>query len=165
MFSSYFGVWLQDNLKWNKHIKEITRRANKKLFHLRDCRKSHLPTHVGLTIFKSIIRPTLKYASPVWGGIPKYLQDEVERVQTKCQKIIGLEKNHLQSLKERRGTATRREAIRIQVNRSYLCHSLLPAPTDHQYNLRKNNESSRYKLSGTERHKKSFMARACKYLL
>ena len=57
------GLWLQDNLKWNKHIEEITRRANRKLYHLRDCRKSHLPTHVGLTIFKSIIRPTLEYAS------------------------------------------------------------------------------------------------------
>ena len=159
------GIWLQDNLKWNKHIEEITRRANRKLYHLRDCRKSHLPTHVDLTIFKSIIRSTLEYASLVWGGIPKYLEDEVERVQTRCLKIIDLEKNHLPSLKERRETATRREAIRIQVNPSHPCHSLLPALADHQYNLRKNNKSSRYKLSGTERHKQSFMARACKSLL
>ena len=52
----------------------------------------------------------------MWGGIPKYLQDEVGRVQNRCLKIIGLEKNHLQLLKDRRETATRREAIRIQVN-------------------------------------------------
>ena len=50
---------------------------------------------------------------------------------------IGLENNHLQSLKDRKGTATRREAIRIQVNPSHPCHSLLPALADDQYNLRK----------------------------
>ena len=84
------GVWLQNNLKWNQHIEEITRRGNKKLYHLRDCRKSYLPTLVGLTVFKSVIRPTLEYA-PVWGGIPKYLQNKDERAQTRCLKIIGLE--------------------------------------------------------------------------
>ena len=31
------GVWLQDNLKWNKRIEEITHRAYRKLHHLRDC--------------------------------------------------------------------------------------------------------------------------------
>ena len=152
-------------MKWNKHIEEITRRANRKLYYQRDCRKSHLPIHVDLTIFKSTIRPTLEYASPVWGGIPKYLQDEVELVQTRCLQIIGLEKHHLHSLKDRRETATRREAVRIQASPSHTCHSLLPALADHQNNLRKNNKSSRYKFSGTERHKQSFMARACKYFL
>ena len=159
------GVLLQDNLKWNKHVEEITRRANGKLYHLRDCRKSYHPTHVGLTIFKSIIRPTLEHAPPVWGGKPKYRQDKVERVQTRCLKIMGLEKNNLPSLKDRRETATRREAIRIQAYPSHPCHSLLPALVDHQYNLRKNNKSSRYKLTGTERHKQSFITRACKYFL
>ena len=86
------GVWLQDNLKWNKHIEEITRRANKELYHQRDCRKSYHPTHVDLTIFKSIIRPTLEFTSPVWGGTSKHLKDEVEHVPTTCLKIIGQEK-------------------------------------------------------------------------
>ena len=26
------GVWIQDNLKWNTHIEEITKKANKRLF-------------------------------------------------------------------------------------------------------------------------------------
>ena len=43
------GVWIQDNLKWNTHIEEITKKANKRLFYLRECRRANLPIKVGLT--------------------------------------------------------------------------------------------------------------------
>ena len=47
------GVPFQNNLKWNAHIEDITRKANKRLYNLRECRKSHLP---------SVLLPTnLKY--------------------------------------------------------------------------------------------------------
>jgi hypothetical protein len=68
------GVWQQNNLKWNKHVFETVRKVNKQLFHLRECRRSKLPVEVGLTTYISKIRPILKYASPVWGGLPKYLE-------------------------------------------------------------------------------------------
>ena len=28
------GVWIQDNFKWNTHIEEFTKKANKRLFYL-----------------------------------------------------------------------------------------------------------------------------------
>ena len=62
-------VGCQSNLKWNSHIKEITRKGNS-LNHLRQCRKAHLPKEVGLTIYCTKIRPLLEYAAPVCGGIP-----------------------------------------------------------------------------------------------
>ncbi len=30
------------------------------------------------------IRPVLEYASPVWGGLPKGLSEELERIQKRC---------------------------------------------------------------------------------
>ena len=72
------GARCQENLKWNEHI---TRKANRKLFHLRQCMKFHLPTEVGLTTYTSKIRPILEYVSPVWSGLPGYLQNEVEKVR------------------------------------------------------------------------------------
>ncbi|CAB4013179.1 Hypothetical predicted protein [Paramuricea clavata] len=74
------GVWVQNDLKWNTHVCKITKRANKLLFLLRECRKSFLPPEIGLLTYTSKIRPILEYASPVWGGIPKYLEVEIERV-------------------------------------------------------------------------------------
>ncbi len=37
---------------------------------------------VGITTYQSKIRPILEYASPVWAGLPNYLQHEIERVQS-----------------------------------------------------------------------------------
>ncbi|CAB4012084.1 RNA-directed DNA polymerase from mobile element jockey [Paramuricea clavata] len=38
------GLWINNTLKWNTHIEEITKKANKRLFYLRECRRSNLPT-------------------------------------------------------------------------------------------------------------------------
>ena len=67
-----FGVGCQSNMKWNSHIKEITRKGNRRLHHLRQCGKAHLPKEVGLTTYCAKIRPLLEYAAPIWGGIPLY---------------------------------------------------------------------------------------------
>ncbi|CAB4045996.1 RNA-directed DNA polymerase from mobile element jockey, partial [Paramuricea clavata] len=38
------GLWINDTLKWNTHIEEITKKANKRLFYLRECRRANLRT-------------------------------------------------------------------------------------------------------------------------
>ena len=86
------GVSVQNNLKWNAHVEEITRKAYKRLFHLRECRKSKLPVEVGIITYQSKIRPILEYASPVWAGLPNYLCDEIEPVQFKSLRFLSLEK-------------------------------------------------------------------------
>ena len=73
------GVWFQDDLRWNHHIEEMTKKANKRLFLLRECRKANLPKDVGITLYNTKIRPLLEYGSPVWGGLPNYLSEEVQR--------------------------------------------------------------------------------------
>ncbi|CAB3982860.1 Hypothetical predicted protein [Paramuricea clavata] len=75
------GTWFQKDLKWNKHVEETTRKAAKNLYCLRECRRANLPVEVGLTTYLTKIRPILEYCSPVWGGLPRYLKDELERVQ------------------------------------------------------------------------------------
>ena len=130
------GVWQQNNLKWNTHVFEIIRKANKNLYHLRECRRSKLPVEVGLTTYISKIRPILE---PVWGGLPKYLEKEIEQVQTRSMKIIGLPKDHLPSLKGRRDEATRREFQKIQRDPDHPCFKLLPTTKTHKYNLRNQN--------------------------
>ena len=73
------GTTCRNDLKWNEHIDQITFKANKRLHHLRQYRKSQLPTEIGLAIYTSKIRPVLEYASPVWAGLPDYLEQEIER--------------------------------------------------------------------------------------
>ena len=84
------GAWFQDDLRWNHHIEEMTKKANRRLFLLRECRKANLPKDVGITLYNTKIRPLLQYASPVWGGLPNYLSEEVQRVQDRSLSIIGV---------------------------------------------------------------------------
>ena len=66
------------------------------------CMKSHLPTEVGLTTYTSKIRPILEYASPVWGGLPGYWQNEVEKVQRRSLRILRLDSDFLPTQETRR---------------------------------------------------------------
>lgn len=156
------GVLCQNDLKWNGHVDQIIRKANKSLYHLRLCRKSQLPTEVGLTTYISKIRPVLEYASPIWAGLPDYLQQEIERVQARSLRILNLDRDCLPSLSHRRELATAREIQRIQVEQTHPCYSLLPDHRQYPYNLRQKNTFKI--LSKTKRHKQSFIARACKYM-
>ena len=159
------GVSFQSNLKWNAHVEEMTRKANKRLYHLRECRKSQLPVEVGITTYQSKIRPILEYASPVWAGLPNYLQHKIERVQSRSLRILGLEKDYLPSLHERREEATSREVNRFMNDPNHPCNGILPKLNNSLYNLR-NIDRNRNVIffSGTQRHKLSFSGRACKYL-
>jgi hypothetical protein len=158
-------VSFQNNLKWNAHVEEITRKANKRLYHLRECRKSQLPVEVGIITYQSKIRPILEYASPVWAGVPNYLRDEIERVQSRSLRIFGLEKDYLPPLNERREEATSREVDRFMNDPNHPCHGVLPKLINNQYNLRNTDRNRNISFfSGTERHKLSFSGRACKYL-
>ena len=88
---------------------------------------------VGLTTYISKIRPVLEYASPVWAGIPEYLQQEIERVQTRSLEILDLDRDCVPSLKSRRKLATIREIRRIQAEPTHPCHTLLPEPREYPY--------------------------------
>ena len=68
----------------------------------------------------------MEYASPVWGGLPKHLEDEIVQIQTRSMKIIGLPKNHLPTLRERRVEATKRELLKIQSDTNHPCRVFLP---------------------------------------
>ena len=151
------GVSFQNNLKWNAHVEEITRKANKRLYHLRECRKSQLPVEVGITTYQSKIRLILEYASPVWTGLPNYLQHEIERVQSRSLRILGLEKDYLPSF---------REVNRFMNDPNHPSNGILPKLNNSQYNLR-NIDRNRTIIffSGTQRHKPSFSGRACEYFV
>ena len=47
------------------------------------------------------VRPVLEYASPVWGGLPIYLED-LQRVENRCLNVIGLPRDTVESLVTRR---------------------------------------------------------------
>ena len=123
--------------------------------------KSHLPTEVVLTTYTSKIRPILDYASPVWCGLPGYLQNEVEKVQGRSLRILGLDSDLLPTLETGRNKASSRESERICKDPEHPCQKLLPDRIMSPYELQRNPRE--YQISSiTERHKNSFIPRCCK---
>ena len=48
----------------------------------------------------------------MWGGIPQYIEDELQRVQDRCMSIMAVPKDTLESLAQRREKQTRKELMR-----------------------------------------------------
>ena len=82
------------------------KRAKKKLYYLRECRSAKLPAVVGITCYLTKIRPLLEYGAPIRGELPTYLAAELENIQSRSLDIIGLPRDFLPSLEEKRKTIT-----------------------------------------------------------
>lgn len=156
------GVSIQNDLKWNTHVSDIITRANKRIYYIRVCRKANLPKDIGLTIFLTKIRPLLEYASPIWDGLPLYLEEDLQRVQNRCLDIIGLPRNTVETLAVRRDSSTRKEFKRFTELMDLTGKKYLELSTNN-YNLRHSSSMPyRVPLSCTNRHQGSFIVRGAR---
>lgn len=83
----YLGVLFTHNLSWSSHIDYVTSKALKKLGYLRRT-LSGTPRETKLTVYKTLIRPVLEYASPVWNPYKQCEIDQLESVQKKAIRFI-----------------------------------------------------------------------------
>ena len=101
---------------WNTHVDHILKKANSRLFALRLLKKAGLVLIDLITIYCSVIRSILEYASPVWAALPDFLSSHLESVQKRALKIIypdisyyeALQTSKLKTLECRRDELCRR---------------------------------------------------------
>ena len=67
-FPKILGLIVQSDLKWNKHVTDLLKRSNKKLYILRRLKSFKLPIVDLITIFRGYIRPIVEYCAPVFNG-------------------------------------------------------------------------------------------------
>ncbi|KAK2555701.1 hypothetical protein P5673_022734 [Acropora cervicornis] len=115
------GVHVQNDLKRNIHVPSIVSKACKRIHYLMVYRTAHLPRNIGLTTYITKIRPVLEYASPVWGGLPIYLEEDLQRVQNRCLSVIGLPRDTVESLVTRHQNLMRKEFKRILESEKHPC--------------------------------------------
>ena len=83
------GLNISNDLKWNCHIDSIIKKAKKRLYSLSQLKRSGLGTRQLVQFFCTCIRPITEYACPVFhDGLPVYLSNELEGVQTRAMRII-----------------------------------------------------------------------------
>lgn len=158
------GVYLSDDLTWNTHIDHIVKKANSRLFALRLLKKAGLSSIDLLTIYCSVIRSILEYASPVWAAIPDYLSSYLEGIQKRALKIIypaksydeALQASMLKTLECRRDELCRRfiNSTRKENCKNNPLYNIINPPTpinEHEYFLRNSNSNRTFLKTFTER--------------
>lgn len=83
----YLGITITHNLRWNKHVADVTRKANQILGLLRRnlyfCdQNTKEAAYVGL------VRPILEYASAIWDPPTQNLIQELENVQRRAVRFV-----------------------------------------------------------------------------
>ena len=85
--TKYFGITLQSNLKWDKHINNITSKANQTLGFLRRNLKVNsqkIKDHA----YKALVRPKLEYSSCVWDPPTTNQINQLEKVQRRAARFV-----------------------------------------------------------------------------
>ena len=82
------------------------------------------------------MRSLLEYGAPIWAGIPQYLVNKVESIQTRSLRILALPKDSLPSMLQRRDSLIFREYKRIKNDSSNPCNKFIPLTVDHPYSLK-----------------------------
>lgn len=81
------GVIFDPNLKFDLHINDVIKRANKMVGIIKRS-FSHLDCFMFKTLFRTLVRPTLEYANCIWSPIYKRQSIAVENVQRRATKIV-----------------------------------------------------------------------------
>ena len=78
--AKYLGITISDNMDWGQHISEISSKETKTLGFLRR-NLAFAPKSTKEVAYKTLVRPKLKYAAPIWSPYSKLQINLVEKVQ------------------------------------------------------------------------------------
>ena len=81
------GITVDDELKFSQHIDIKLNKANKLLGLIRHTFK-HLTEEVLTSLFKTLVRPQVEYATQVWSPHLKGDRDKIERLQRRATKLV-----------------------------------------------------------------------------
>ena len=139
------GLTITDNLKWNNHIESVCKKISTRLYFLRQLKRAKLPPKDLLLFYVTCIRPVAEYACEVFhDSLPKYLSDDLERLQRRACKIILPEHGYEDSLNvlnipqltDRRQNLTTKLFEKIVNDTNDKLHRFLPSPNISEVSLR-----------------------------
>ncbi len=94
------GVTITNDLMPSRHILNIAKKANTRIYMIKRC-FTGLTKKKLLILYKSIVRPIMEYASPVWSPWQVKDKEILQKTQDRCLRLCS-ENIELESLEERR---------------------------------------------------------------
>ena len=97
------GVTISYDLSWSKHVSHIVSKANKVLGVIKRSIGND-NQHVFSSLYKSLVRPILEYAAPVWSPYLTKDMESLEKVQRRASRL---------ALKQKRGEMSYEDRCRL----------------------------------------------------
>ena len=83
----YLGLWIDENLKFDIHLKLVERKIASAVGILHKF-KCYFPKEILLQLYHALIYPHLLYAIPIWGSTYKFYLHKISIFQNKAVKIV-----------------------------------------------------------------------------
>ncbi len=146
----FLGTTISQDLKWDIHIDSIVRKAQQRLYFLRQLRKFNLPQELLKQFYSAIIESVLCTSITVWfSSATKSDLRRLRRVVRTAERIIG---TTLPTLQELYLSRVSKRAGKITLDPSHPAHSLFELlPSGRRY---------RALSTRTTRHRNSFFPQA-----
>lgn len=86
----FLGTYISSTLKWRQHSHQIYKKANKRLFFLRQLKKFRVRPNILLQFYTAIIQSILTSSIIVWyGNLDNHSRKKLQCIIDKSSKIIG----------------------------------------------------------------------------
>ena len=164
------GLTIASNLRWNSHVNDVVSKSSKRVYLLVQLKRAKVPIQDILQFYSVCVRPILEYASTVFHySIPKYLSDEIERVQKRALRIVypnlhyedALVEAGMESLYARRQKACDKLFKQILEDPNHKLNNLIPrTDASTNYQLR-NDKKIHVPKFCTERFKNTYIIASC----
>ena len=83
------GVLFDPMLTFNDHVDAVTSKALKVLGFVKRCTRDFTSPEAIVTLYKSLVRPVMEYASPVWSPFYREYIDRLEKVQRRFLRYLA----------------------------------------------------------------------------
>lgn len=95
----YLGTTISYNLDWSKNVNITEKKANRRLFFLRQLKKLNIDNTLLVLFYKSIIQSVIMYTLICYyGNLTCASKGKIDRPRKTAQRIIGLELPSMESI-------------------------------------------------------------------
>ncbi|KAM9821542.1 uncharacterized protein ACBT44_007087 isoform 1-T1 [Syngnathus typhle] len=128
----FLGTTISRDMKWTGHIDSVRKKAQQRLYFLRQLKKFNLPRELLKTFYTAIMQSVLCTSITVWfGSDSKQDKHRLQRTIRTAEKIIGI---NLPSIQDSYLSRTRKRARNISTDPSHPGCSLFELPFFPVYN-------------------------------
>ena len=130
----FLGTIISNELKWDENVDKIVKKANQRLFFLRQLKKFGMKKQILLQFYRSVVESILTFSIVVWyGSITGNQKTKLERVVKSASKIVGDTLPSLSSLYLQRVNTRAQKIIKDSSHPANDLFKLLPSKRRFRY--------------------------------